>query len=58
MRKFYVEVSSVEYIAHVSYVKSLGFIVVYAAGDNEAFALAEALHTGFEIGWPTEEEPQ
>lgn len=58
MRKFYVEIGVHKYDDYTSYTETLGHIVVYAAGDGEAYELATTLHPGLVVNWPTEEEPK
>ncbi|UTQ78228.1 hypothetical protein [Aeromonas phage Aer_P220] len=57
MQKFYVEVSEYKYEDYTSYTVSLGFVVVYAKGEDEAHELASRLYAGLTLGWPTTEEP-
>lgn len=57
MNKYYIELGEYHYENDTSWTETLGVVVIYAKTEHAAFELAERLHEGFSIGWPTTEEP-
>lgn len=57
MQKFFVTIGRLKYDDNTSWVEGQITLVVYGEDSNTVYDTMQLLHPGFEIGYPTEDDP-